>query len=124
MMDKIALIEDDAVMLSLLHTLMELEGYSAAPIRGNTVEDLYLRLAEEAPSAALIDVHVFQINGIDLLKKIRQSDQLKNLPVIMSSGMDYSNQCFEAGADHFILKPYMPDDLIKLVRKSLDEKRI
>jgi DNA-binding response OmpR family regulator len=123
-MHKIALIEDDATMLSLLQTLLELEGYTVSAIRGNTDEEICNRLIEEDPSLALIDVHVYQINGIDLLAKIRHNDKLENLPVIMSSGMDYSSHCFEAGADHFILKPYMPDDLIKLIRQSLDKQRI
>jgi DNA-binding response OmpR family regulator len=123
-MHKIALIEDDAIMLSLLQTLLELEGYKAVAIKGNTVGELCSRLLEENPSVALIDIHVYQLNGLDLLKKIRRDEKLKGLPVIMSSGMDYSHQCLEAGADHFILKPYMPDDLIKLIRRSLDPARI
>jgi DNA-binding response OmpR family regulator len=119
-MHKIALIEDDAIMLSLLQTLLELEGFEVAPISGNTIDDLFAQLAQEDPSAALIDIHVYQLNGLDLLKKIRQQDHLKPLPVIMSSGMDYSSQCLEAGANHFIIKPYMPDELIHLIRLSIE----
>jgi DNA-binding response OmpR family regulator len=119
-MHKIALIEDDGTMLSLLQTLLELEGYAVAAIKGNTVEDLFAGLVAEDPCVALIDVHVYQINGLDLLKVIRQDQNLKHLPIIMSSGMDYSSQCYEVGANHFILKPYMPDELIKLLRLSLE----
>jgi DNA-binding response OmpR family regulator len=119
-MPKIALIEDDATMLSLLQTLLELERFDVVAISGNTVEELFERLLSEKPSAALIDVHVYKINGLDLLKRIRQHERLERLPIIMSSGMDYSNECLEAGADYFILKPYMPDELIKIIRLSIE----
>jgi DNA-binding response OmpR family regulator len=39
--------------------------------------------------------------------------------VIMSSGMDFHTRCLQAGADDFLMKPYMPDDLVKLLKNLL-----
>jgi len=36
--------------------------------------------------------------------------------IIMTSGMDLGKECMEAGADAFLLKPYMPEDLIALIK--------
>jgi DNA-binding response OmpR family regulator len=38
----------------------------------------------------------------------------------MSSGMDYGEKSLELGADGFILKPYIPDDLVALIKKNLE----
>jgi DNA-binding NarL/FixJ family response regulator len=40
----------------------------------------------------------------------------------MSSGADYRDLCIRYGADEFLLKPYMPDDLIRMIRDVLAKK--
>jgi DNA-binding NarL/FixJ family response regulator len=37
----------------------------------------------------------------------------------MSSGSDLRQRCLEMGADGFIMKPYMPEDLIRAIRQAL-----
>jgi len=69
-------------------------------------------LKTEQPDVILMDVHLNQLNGLDVLKMIKQDDQVKSVKVLMSSGMDFRYDCIRAGAADFIMKPYMPDDLI------------
>jgi len=38
----------------------------------------------------------------------------------MVSGMDVSIECKKKGADAFLLKPYMPDDLVRLLKPTAD----
>jgi DNA-binding response OmpR family regulator len=38
----------------------------------------------------------------------------------MSSGMELSVECRDAGADDFILKPYMPEELVMKVQRTLE----
>lgn len=118
-MTKVMLVEDDQTMLSLLSTLMDFEGYQAVTIKkfGNVIAEI----KQEKPQLVLMDVHLDQVDGIKLLSEIRKDSQLKNLKVIMSSGMDYKDQCIRTGADDFILKPYMPDELIDRVKKLIQK---
>ena len=119
-MPKIVLIEDDSTMLSLLKTLLEIEGYSAKGFDGQLDPDSMVEtIHEEAPDLVLIDVHLRKLNGFDLLKAIRSDSRLKSLIVMMSSGMDVGEQCKRAGADGFILKPYMPDELLAHIRQAI-----
>jgi len=74
----------------------------------------------EQPEAVLLDVHLRQFNGFELLHLIRQDEDLKDTRVIMSSGMDFSTRCLDEGADGFLLKPYMPEDLIDEIRKVME----
>jgi CheY-like chemotaxis protein len=39
--------------------------------------------------------------------------QVTNVPLVMTSAMDCRRECLEAGADQFILKPYLPDELVQ-----------
>lgn len=114
---KITIIEDDKTMVSLLETLLQMEGFQVATIEPDSLDGMCSKVLAEQPDLALIDVHLHDINGFDLLARIRQNESLKNMRVIMSSGMDFRTECLNQGADEFILKPYMPDDLISLIRQ-------
>jgi CheY-like chemotaxis protein len=119
-MSKIALVEDDASMRSLLTTLLQLEGFSVIAFQQYQEQDILTSLRENFPEVLIMDVHLLNVNnanGIEILRRIKQDNQLRNLHVIMVSGMDFSEQCVSAGADGFLMKPYMPDDLISLIRK-------
>lgn len=114
------LIEDDETMLSLIHTLLELEGFQVAEIgQENSIEEIFVRVRQERPQLILLDVHLRQLNGLDLLHRLRDDEELKRVRVLMSSGMELSDQSRREGADDFILKPYMPGDLIGKIRDTL-----
>jgi two-component system, chemotaxis family, chemotaxis protein CheY len=111
------IVDDDRTMNSLLKTLLELDGFAVvlAP-RGDVVLSTAL---SEKPDAILMDVHIAEVDGVQLLRQLRQNSDLKSIPVVMSSGMDVEDQAKEAGATAFILKPYPPDQLSALLKKVL-----
>ena len=120
-MPKVMLIEDDATMNSLLSILLQLEGFEVAQLDDeDNLEDILeaVRLAD--PALALIDIHLRQLSGLELLHAIRQTAELDSIRVLMSSGMDFQDECMQAGADSFVLKPYMPDDLVDTIRQLLE----
>jgi len=124
-MPKVMLIEDDATMIGLLKTLLGIEGYEVVAFDGD--EDVLQVIRREDPDAILLDVNlknfgISDYTGFDLLKQMRASDDLDRISVIMSSGMNYHQESKEAGADGFVLKPYMPDDLLELIKTSIKGK--
>ena len=120
-MHKVMVIEDDRTMLSLVKTLLGMEGFDVVIAGDDSVEVVHQALKDEKPAAALLDVNLRHMNGLDVLQQIRQDPELEGVNVIMSSGIDYSEQCLAAGAQDFILKPYMPDDLIKKIRQAIGD---
>jgi CheY-like chemotaxis protein len=122
-MYKILLIEDDATMLSLLGTLLEFEGYQVASLNGEAdAEEILQKMRGEKPELILLDVHLPGVSGFDLMRKMRTDEILKSTKVIMSSGMDLSLECRQAGADGFILKPYMPEELVEKIRETIENE--
>ena len=114
-MTKIMLIEDDYTMLSLLITFLEVEGYEVVQVNSGEnaykAENVLNILRRESPSLALMDVNLKYANGLELLRRVRDAPDLNGVKVLMSSGMDFTYQSMQDGADGFILKPYMPDEL-------------
>jgi len=119
MMKKVMLVEDDATMMGLLNTLLEMEGFGVVKITEDDPEKLLDTIRQERPALVLMDVHLRQVNGFDLLRMIKGEDDTKDVKVLMSSGIDFSTECEQAGADGFILKPYMPDALIMQIRQMV-----
>lgn len=121
-MSKVMLIEDDVTMTNLLKTLLGLEGYEVVTFDGGN--DLLQAVQLENPDLILLDVNlknfgINQSNGFDILKRIRSDDKMKKVGVIMSSGINYHQESKEAGADGFVMKPFMPDDLLDLINKTI-----
>ena len=121
-MSKVLLIDDDATMIHLLKTLLAIDGYKVVTFQGD--EDVLQVVQREKPDLILLDVNLtnygtYNANGFDLLKQIRSDEQMKSIGVIMSSGMNYHQESKEAGADGFVMKPYMPDDLLELIEKTI-----
>jgi DNA-binding response OmpR family regulator len=121
-MPKVMLIEDDQTMVGLLTTLLGIEGYKVVTFIGGT--DVFSFVQSEKPDVIILDVNLSNFggqmtNGFDLLAAIRKNDDLCQTSVIISSGMNYTVECKEAGADGFVMKPYMPDDLLALIRENI-----
>jgi DNA-binding response OmpR family regulator len=121
-MIKVMVIEDDPKMLSLLTTLLNLEGFSVKVPENHGTNDLLQEILIERPEIALVDVNLNIGNGLDLVRAIRQDPEIKDTCVLMSSGLDLKKECTQAGANGFIMKPYMPDELIKQIHMTYQKQ--
>ena len=115
-MPRVLLIEDDFTMLSLLNTLLQIEGFETFNPADDRPDTILQAIRQYKPDVTLLDVNLHQCCGTDLMQTIRNDPELKDQRVIMSSGLDLRYECRQAGANSFLLKPYMPDDLIKLIK--------
>jgi CheY-like chemotaxis protein len=118
-MAKVLLAEDDASMLYLLKTLLTMEGYEVAVL--DVHGDFVAGVRAEDPDVMLMDVHLAGKSGIAMLQELRSQEDLKHTVIIMSSGMNLAHESRDAGATAFLLKPYMPDDLIRMIRQYTPE---
>ena len=116
-MTKVMLVEDDPTMLSLLTTLLEIEGFEVSKV--NDFKNVVEEVREEDPELVLMDVHLEDIDGIELLVQMRSDPAFSHIKIIMSSGMDFRYKCMDKGANDFILKPYMPDELIGKIKTMI-----
>lgn len=112
-MAHVALVEDDASMRSLLKIFLEMEQFQTTIIDNFEAASIVEVLQVIKPDYLLMDVHLQEINGLELLSIIRKQRDLKDIKVLMTSGEDCQDACHKAGADGFLLKPYMPTDLLK-----------
>jgi CheY-like chemotaxis protein len=66
-----------------------------------------------------LDVHLLHQSGLDILETIRKSEDTARARVVMSSGSNVKEECMSRGANGFLLKPYMPDELITILKQTI-----
>ena len=119
-MAKVLVVDNDSTTVSLLKILLELDGHQVLDC-GLAVHVLEM-IDREAPDLVLMDVFLTGGDGLGLLRQIRANPATARLPVVMTSGMELSEQCAQAGANGFLLKPYPPEQLAATMKQSLDHK--
>jgi len=113
-MPKILIAEDDHTMVSLLTTLLKMEGFEVVNL--DVHADVPAAVAREKPDALLMDVHLGEQKGTEIVALIRKDPQFSDMNIVMTSGLNMKDECLKRGANYFLLKPFMPDDLIRVLK--------
>lgn len=113
-MAKILLAEDDPTMISLLKTLLKMEGFDVVTL--DVYSDVPAAVQREMPDTVLMDVHLGGQNGLQILESIRKNPDFAKIRIVMTSGLNVKDECIRRGASAFLLKPFMPDDLINVLK--------
>ncbi len=119
-MRKIVIVDDDPLMSRLMRTIFELESFEV--VIAQRYQEILPIIRQVQPDAVLMDVRVQGKETLDVVRQMRQEPELTNIPVVMTSGMDYRKQCLEAGANCFLMKPFIPDEMIRTVGTLLENR--
>lgn len=114
-MKKILIIEDDSFLLGLEASKLKNSGYEI--LSASNGEEAVEKMKETGISVILLDLILPNFDGFDLLKKIRTSENTKNVPVIIFSNLSEKKDLEKAqglGANKFIVKSNVTlDELVK-----------
>ena len=116
-MAKIMVAEDDQTMVTLLTTLLKMDGFDVIALDAD--EDVPTAVERDHPDLLLLDVHLSNQNGLEILDKLHRTKKGDGMHVVMISGLNVREECLRHGANDFLLKPFMPDDLITVLRKNI-----
>ena len=111
-----ALVVDDsrAIRTILSRTLKEI-GFEVREA-ANGKEALEMIQAEKtAVTLILVDWNMPEMNGLDLLKQLRQHPEFSSLVVVMvtaETDMDHIAEALEAGANEYVMKPFTKDIIV------------
>ena len=119
MAKNILICDDAAFMRMMIKDILTKNGYNIAGEAENGAKAVE-KYAELKPDLVLMDITMPEMDGIQALKKIRESDP--NAAIIMCSAMGQEAMVVEAiklGALDFIVKPFKPDRILQTVKKVL-----
>ena len=124
--DRIVVVDDDIMSLKIVNRIFDKAG----------MEGLYLHSGKELsafleegslPDLFLLDVHMPDANGFDLLKRIKADPVFCGVPVVFLTGdedVKTETEGLHAGAADFIRKPFAAEVLLKRVRNTIELKRL
>ncbi|WP_203288653.1 diguanylate cyclase [Metabacillus sp. cB07] len=120
----ILLIDDDITLLMYLKEELELHGFTAAIF---TDSDRAMKAYYDlAPDCVVIDRHMKQENGFEVVVQLKELMQKKYVPAIMISA-DASRETrldsYRYGADDFILKPFDMEEFLVRIRRQIERKK-
>jgi len=120
---KIFIVEDDESMIKVYTRIFKSYGYTIEHTVGGREAVEKLSKMKEKPDLILLDIIMPDVNGIDVLKELKQNSLLKAVPVIALtnlSGQSHAEEAFAEGAVMYLTKSdYDPKELIAKVREAI-----
>lgn len=116
----IMVVEDVTSMRGLLSITLKTEGYNV--IEACNGEDALNKLGEQKVHMVISDVNMPSMNGLEFLKAMKSNPRYKIIPVVMltTHGDQASKKKGQmAGAKAWIVKPFKPESIVKVVKKII-----
>jgi CheY-like chemotaxis protein len=121
---KILVVEDDADLLNMIKTMLQAVGEVTLARDGQEALDLIKNGFR--PDVIVTDLMMPRMDGLTLAKTLKGDPNMGNIPVVMltakSGPMDMITG-INAGARHYVTKPFKAADLIDKVKKALNKHR-
>jgi DNA-binding response OmpR family regulator len=114
------IIEDNSFMKALLSNLFSIH-FDVHSV-SNGYEALEWLYDGNMPNVIISDIVMPEMDGFEFLKNIRGSTFFNNIPLVMLSGVDKSNdriRCLQMGANDYVIKPFNPEELTIRVQNLL-----
>ncbi|MFH1414380.1 MAG: response regulator [Candidatus Omnitrophota bacterium] len=117
---KILVIDDEQDLANMLKIRLEANSYKAAT--ANNGEDGLQKAKSYKPDLIILDIRMPNMDGLEVLRRLRGEPQTKTIPVIMLTGKGDSESIFKAeelGTPDYIRKPFEVEELLNCVRKCI-----
>ena len=121
MNSRILAIDDDAIVRRLLVRLLTNQGYEVrTAVDGET--GLVALEEEDGPAAVICDLCLPGISGIEVVRRIREQERWKGIPVLMLTGEgaeETRGAALDSGADLFLTKPFSSYEIVEAIHRLL-----
>lgn len=121
---RILVVDDIASNRDLLSRRLQYDGHEVVVAESGTAA--LACLEEGGFDLVLLDILMPDMNGVEVLSRLKDEPRWRNIPVIMISGLhevDAVARCIEAGADDYLPKPFNPTLLRARISSTLEKKR-
>lgn len=120
----ILLADDDLTLREMYSEMLRTEGFTVEMAKDG--EEALQKATEMKPNLMLLDIMMPKMNGLDVLKKLREQPDTAEIPVIILTALIQDREKLESitrGADGYIVKSEtMPGDVVSKVKEIIEKK--
>lgn len=117
--------EDDHDVALLITQMLKNQGYKYHWAENG--KEAYHFMEKNVPRLIITDIMMPQMDGLELIKAIRANENTNHIPIIVVSARTENDDRlagFNAGAEVYLGKPFIPDELLLMVRKLLEQREL
>jgi DNA-binding response OmpR family regulator len=119
-MAHVLICDDDPLLLDLLEYKLKARGYSVA--RADNGEEAISELGARRPDILVLDAMMPRLDGFEVLRRIKQDVAFKDMPVLMLTARKQERDIVAAlqlGANDYLVKPFIPEELLARMARLL-----
>ncbi len=123
MAQKVLVVDDDPIMHRVLKQYMERNNYEM--LSASTDREALEIASSRAPELILLDVRMPEMSGLAVLRRLKESETTKNIPVVVVTVNADRTTHIESqvsGAAAFLAKPFRPAELLELMRRLMPQQ--
>ena len=117
-------VDDDQEMLQAMDLMLSMLGFETRPfMRARAAAQALLEGGK--PDALLLDINMPDVSGMDVLEFVRRRAKWNSLPIVMLSteAADVTvDKAMQLGADGYVTKPVMIDELERELKNALSKR--
>lgn len=120
----IVVVDDEPINLQVLRNVLLPQGYRV--ICADNGRDGIEAVLEHKPDLLILDVMMDDLSGLEVARRLRRQFSLIDLPIIMVTARSRTRDMiagFEAGANDYVVKPFVKDELLTRISTLIDASR-
>ena len=119
----VILVDDDLTLREMYAERFKAEGFTVDTAHDG--EDALVKAGQDNPNIILLDIMMPKINGLDVLKKLKEQPETKDIPVIVLTALIQDREREEAtklgAVDYVVKSETMPGEVIEKIHHALDD---
>ena len=121
---RILVADDDSDILDLVRFILIHAGYEVIGVADGS--SAIASLEADPPNLAILDVMMPGLSGLEVLRRVRKNDAIKDMAIILltvQAGVSDVAAGFAAGANEYVTKPVVLNELLQIVKSFLTGDR-
>ena len=119
---KVLLIEDEPEVLELYRLKLTLDEYNV--VTASNGKDGLKKAVDESPELIFLDIKMPEMDGFEVLKKLRSDTKTKNIPVVILSNFDEQDMIekgLSLGANEYLIKSqFTPEEISSKIKNWIE----
>ncbi len=118
----IMVVDDEPEIVTVVRLMLEQKGFNVRCAYSG--QQVFAGLEEQKPDLIILDVMMPEMDGLEVLRRLKGAPETSSIPVVMLTALDqYENVLtgYKAGAEHYITKPFTRTQLMTGINRLLSK---